>query len=346
MDRYQFTYNSGTNTITNFTPWGAGDNATNAVFISGGIKEGVQGTENDIIAVATGGTSLVRYGIQNGNIIGTIPVTLNGSSYTLASIGNIIISPDGRYLYAAEAATTQNGLTGGAIDKIDLKTGAIVNQVQFQGAHDLLLENGTLYAAAYTGSVNGSSDGVWTFDSNLGTKHQMIVGGTNGLTAPTGMSFQGTTLYINQNVVPTTANSVLQYNVGSAGGTSATFISSHSSADLNFIFGSALGPDGNLYIAGLGGASGRSDPSYTDGVYEYDTTSNAFSQLIAGENGGGTTGPPGASGLYSPKYLQFSTNFVPAPDAGYGTPEPGSVALFCSLGLVGAGWARRRKRRI
>jgi hypothetical protein len=343
MDRYQFTYNSVSNTISNFTPYGLNGNTSSAVFIAGGIKEGVQGTQNDIIAVAKGGATLVRYNL-NGGIIGTIPVTLGGASYSLNGIGNIIISQNGYYLYVPESSTTQNGLTGGAIDKISLATGAIVAQVPFSGAHDLLLENGTIYAAAYSGS-NSASSGIWTFDTNLGSKSQMVVSGANGLTRPTGMSFQGTTLYVNQDLAPSSANSVYEYNVGSVGGTSATYINSYSSSNLNFIFGSAIGPDGNVYIAALGGGvSGNDTAGYTDGVYEFNNTNQAVSLSIGGEAGNTDSGPPGASGLYAPKYLQFSTNFVPYPDVGYNVPEPGQVALFCSLGLASAGWWRRKKR--
>ena len=46
-----------------------------------------------------------------------------------------------------------------------------------------------------------------------------------------------------------------------------------SSSGLHFTFGNNIGPDGNLYIAALGGASGRGGNSgYTDGVYQFNTT--------------------------------------------------------------------------
>jgi len=343
MDRYQFTYNSGTNTITNFTPYGAGGNTSNAVFITGGIKEGVQGTDNDIIAVATGGASLNRYNFS-GSEIGSIAVTLNGSPYTFNTVGNIVLSPDGQYVYVPEQGA-------GLIDKVSLATGAIVAQVNFPGAHDLLLVNGTLYAAAYSGYTTGVSDGIWTFNTSLASAHQMVLGTAFGSATPTGMSFSGTTLYVNGNIPPTSpgdatvANSVFEFNIPTPGGTAATLINSYSSSNLSFIFGNSLGPDGNLYIAGLGGASGRTDDGYTDGVYEFNTTSNAVSLLVGGESGTSTTGPPGSSGLYSPKYLQFSPNFIAAPDAGFSGPEPGAIGMFCSMGVAGAGWFWRRKKR-
>lgn len=343
LDRYSFNYNSLTHTISGLTPDGLNGSTTNAVFIAGGIKEGIQGTHNDIIVVATGGNSLVRYDL-NGHVIGAIPIlTSGGSPYTLNGVGNVIITPDGKFMYVPEA-------TAGKIDKIDMLTGKIVTSVNFAGAHDILLgPDGTLYAAAYTGSNSGSS-GVWTFDSNLGSKTQLIASGNNGLTAPTGLSMKGSVLYVNQNVAPTSANSVYEYSIGSAGPLhTATFLNHFSSANLQFIFGSDFGPDGNLYIASLGGASGRNDPGHTDGVYEFNTTTDVTSLFIAGEPGTSVNanGPAGPSGLYSPKYLQFGTNFISANDPGapaIHTPEPGTVALFCSFAVAGAGWRRRRKR--
>ena len=116
-----------------------------------------------------------------------------------------------------------------------------------------------------------------------------------------------------------------------------------------FTFGNNIGPDGNVYIAALGGASGRAGNSgYTDGVYKFDTsitnpTSAAVSLAIAG---GIDTGlPAGPTGLASPKYLQFGFNFVPAYDAGV-VPEPsGILAGLGLLGMMGGGALRARRRR-
>ena len=70
-----------------------------------------------------------------------------------------------------------------------------------------------------------------------------------------------------------------------------------------------------------------------------DTSNANVSQFILGYTE--KTGPVGASGLSAPKYLQFDTNFVNAPDAG--VPEPGTTALLLA-GLAGLGLKRAKSR--
>jgi hypothetical protein len=110
LDRFSFTYDPIANTMTNWQP--AGQSPGSAVFINADIKEGLGGTSNDIIAVNTGGNSLSRYTLS-GALIGNIPITLGGNPYTLSSVGNVVISSDGKYMYAPESGA-------GKIDKIDL----------------------------------------------------------------------------------------------------------------------------------------------------------------------------------------------------------------------------------
>jgi len=348
LDRYSYRYHSGTNTIDTIMPAGFGGNTTNAVFITGGIKEGVQGTNNDIIIVNSGGNTLTRYDL-NGNAIGTINVlNPNNTPHAFNSIGNVVVTHDGKFLYAPESG-------GNVIDKVDLTTGKIVASITFAGAHDLAIAaDGTIYAAAYTGSNSGSA-GVWALPSDLSSKTQLIASGDHGLTAPSGMSIASDgSLYVQQNV-GAGPDGVYHYSISGAGtGATATFnapTSLTSSSALHFTFGNNIGPDGNLYIAALGGASGRSgNTTYTDGIYKFDTsilnpTSAAVSLVIAG---GINTGVPGGpSGLQSPKYLQFGYNFVPADDPGApGVPEPsGIIAGLGVLGMAGGGALRRRRRR-
>jgi len=55
LDRYQYTFDETLGTITSITPNGIGGSTTNAFFlgdaISNPIKEGLQGTANDLIVV-------------------------------------------------------------------------------------------------------------------------------------------------------------------------------------------------------------------------------------------------------------------------------------------------------
>ena len=122
-----------------------------------------------------------------------------------------------------------------------------------------------------------------------------------------------------------------------------SYIGSASNNALQFTFGNNLGPDGNLYIAALGGGGTGSfniQSGYIDGIYKFDTSNENVSQFIQGYTE--KTGPVGASGLSAPKYLQFDTNFVNAPDAG--VPEPGTIALLLA-GFAGLGVLKGAKRR-
>jgi hypothetical protein len=345
LDRFSYTFDTVSKTVTNWQPAGANGSITNAVFINSNIKEGLQGTATDIIVVNSGGNSLSRYTLD-GVLIGNIPIlNANNTPHTLNSVGNVVITQDGKFMYAPESGA-------GLIDKIDLATGKIVAFVSFAGAHDVLIRpDGTLYAAAYTGN-NPASAGIWHFDANLGSKTQLILNGDNGLGRPTGMSLSSSgILYVQANVFPTGslvtgANSVYEYSIDSGTG-AATFSQKHSYQNLEFDFGTDIGPDGNLYIAALGSgkpqASFGSPTGYTNGVYAYDTSLRVVSNVIAGYLNG--TGTP-ASGFASPKYLEFGSNFITAPDAGFlEAPEPGSMALLGGLLAGGACLSVRRRRR-
>jgi hypothetical protein len=147
------------------------------------------------------------------------------------------------------------------------------------------------------------------------------------------------------------SDSVFHYTFTNSGGTlTATFdstksyIGSGSNNALQFTFGNNLGPDGNLYIAALGGGGNGGfniQNGYIDGIYKFNTSNQSVLQFILGYLE--TTGPDGPSGLSAPKYLQFDTNFVKAPDAGV-TPEPGTTALLLA-GLAGLGLKRAKSRK-
>ncbi len=337
LDRYQFSYNAATGArTTGFTPYGYGGNTSDATFITGGIKEGLQGTANDIIVVGTNGAILTRYDL-NGNKIGDITISGYPSGVTaLQGIGNVAITSDGKFMYAPDE-------TAGYIYKINLITGHIDNFVAFTGVHDVAIgSDGTVYAAGYT-----TTTGVNIYSANLSLYKNLIPNAT--MIKPTGISLTTDTngnttgAYImSQNTSGSNGpDSVYKYSfTGTGSGEIETLISNNAFANLRFSFGNAIGPDGNVYSAELGAVFGT-NTGYTGGVYMFNTTALTSTSVINGS----TYGSPntyGLGNLGAPKYLQFSTNFIKVGDAG--VPEPGNVAMLVGMGLAGTFILRKRKK--
>lgn len=356
LDRYQYTYDETLNTITSITANGIGGNTSNSYFLGNAstnpIKEGLQGTGSDLIAVVgphgSTATTLQRYTL-GGTLIGTIPVDFSSYNGGNIGIGNVAITADGKYMIAPLE-------TANAIVKIDLATGNIVASYSFTGAHDVAIAaNGDIYASDY--SASGAK--VIRLNSDLVFQQNLIAGAPSGVTAafrPSGIAIAADgSIYLENNDNTAAGNdSVFHYNFSvNAGMLTATYDSTKSyigssvNSALQFTFGNNIGPDGNLYIAALGGGGGGSfnvQSGYVDGIYEFDTSNASVAEFIAGFTE--KAGPTSASGLSAPKYLQFDTNFVTAPDAGYlgDAPEPGTIALL-GAGLAGLGILHRFKRR-
>lgn len=345
LDRYQYTYNQTINKITAVTPYGIGNNTSNAFFLGGSsapIKEGVNGTANDLIIVGgnhgTGVTNITRYDL-NGNLIGTIPIDFSSYNGGNVGIGNVVITPDAKYLYAPLE-------TAGYIVKVDLKTGNIIANYQFAGAHDLAIAtNGDVYAANY---ANGDAK-VIRLDSNL-TYKQDLIAHSSGF-RPTGLSIAADgSLYVDDNAQGG-PDSIQHYTLANNSGTlTATldptkgYVGSSTNNALEFTFGNNIGPDSKLYVAALGGGGSGAfgvTAGYSDGIYAFDPTSNSVSQFIQGYTE--KSGPVGPSGLSAPKYLQFDINFAKVNDVGV-VPEPGNVAMLAGMIVTGIGFLSRRKR--
>ena len=349
LDRYQYMYDQTLNTITSIGPYGIGGNTTNAFFLGGSsmpIKEGLQGTSDDLITVigahGSTATTLERVSL-NGTPIGAIPVDFTAYNGGNVGIGNVAITADGRYMYAPLE-------TANAIVKIDLTNGAIVASYAFTGAHDVAIAaNGDVYAADY----NAGSPKVIRLNSNLVYQQDLVTAlpaGVTGAFSPTGISVAADgSIYVDNNT-KTGSDSVFHYTFTSSAGTltahydsPGSYIGNTSTYALDFTFGNNIGPDGNLYIAALGGGGAGSfgvKNGYVDGIYELNTSNESVSQFVQGfTETGGSAGP---SGLSAPKYLQFDTNFVDAPDAGL-VPEPGTTAL--SLAAIACFGALQRVHR-
>jgi len=351
MDRYQYTYDTTSGAITSITPDGIGGNTTNAYFLGNSnlpIKEGVQGTNDDLIVVVgphgSQQTTLQRFTLS-GTYIGTIPVNFSAYNGGNVGIGNVAITADGKYEYAPLE-------TANAIVKIDLANGNIVDSFSFTGAHDVAIApNGDVYAADYAAS--GAK--VIRLNANLGFIQNVVTSAPAGAGAfrPTGLSFAADgSLYVDNNDNTTTGyDSVLHYTLSNSGGnvtanydSTKSYIGSSGNNALQFTFGNNIGPDGNVYIAALGGGGGGNfgvQSGYVDGIYKFNTSNDSVSQFIQGFTE--KSGPASTNGLDAPKYLQFDVNFVKANDAGL-VPEPGTNALLFS-GFAGLAIAIRSRRR-
>jgi hypothetical protein len=350
LDRYQYTYNATTGAITAITPDGIGDSTTDAYFLGSStspIKEGLQGTANDLIVVVgphgSTQTTLQRFALD-GTYIGTIPVDFSAYNGGNIGIGNVAITADGKYEYAPLE-------TANAIVKIDLSNGNIVASYGFTAAHDVsIAANGDVYASDY--SAAGAK--IIRLDSNLVFQQNLVTAAPNGVSAtfrPTGIAVasDGSIYVQNNDNTSGGSDSIFHYTFTNNAGTltsafdaTKSYVGSASNNALQFSFGNNIGPDGNLYIAALGGGGSGSfsiQNGYVDGVYEFDTSNESVSQFILGFTE--KSGPAGASGLSAPKYLQFDTNFVDAPDAGV-TPEPGTMVLLLA-GLIGLSIIKRTK---
>lgn len=351
LDRFKYTYDQTSNVITDISAYGYGGNTSNAYFLGGGlnpVKEGVHGTASDLILVGgshgSGVTNITRYTLD-GTLIGTIPINFSSYNGGNVGIGNVLVTSDGKYMYAPLE-------TAGYIVKVDLATGKIVASVAFTGAHDVAIAaNGNVYASNY----NATGAKVIALDANLNKLQDLITTGPGTSFRPSGLSVAADgSLYVNNNLRGG-PDSVLHYTLtGTSGAQTATLdipgsyigSSTPSQAMLEFTFGSNIGPDGNVYIAALGGGGSGNfsvTPGYVDGVYKLNLSTDAMSLAIPGATE--PTGGLGPVGLSAPKYLQFSTNFVTAQDAGYRIAEPAGLPVL-AVGLGMLGLARRRKGRI
>jgi hypothetical protein len=193
---------------------------------------------------------------------------------------------------------------------------------------------------------------VIRLNSNLVFQQNLVTALPNGVTGsfhPTGIAVAPDgSIYIDNNT-KTETDSVFHYSFTDNAGIltptydpATSYIGSNTNDALDFSFGNNIGPDGNLYIADLGGGGSGSfsvAAGYVDGIDGFDPLTGTVSQFIAGYTE--KNGPLGSSGLSAPKYLQFDTNFINAPDAGY-VPESGTTVLLLA-GLASMAALKRAK---
>jgi len=155
MERYKWTYDQTTNVMTSIIPNGINGSTTNAYFLGDAtnfpVKEGVHGTLNDLILVGgfhgSGLTNISRYRLD-GSLIGSIPVDFSPYNGGTVGIGNVLVTSDGKYMYAPLE-------TAGYVVKISLATGAIVASYAYNKAHDVALtaDGQHVFVANYNGTT-------------------------------------------------------------------------------------------------------------------------------------------------------------------------------------------------
>ena len=210
------------------------------------MSEGLACT-NSVLYGTSGYNSIRKFDKATGADLGVLTSGFSG-------VGNIALSSNGQYIYAADESASR-------LYRVRTTDGGIDASVPLAGVHDVTFgSDGFVYAAGYNAAT-----GVHRYNPDLTGGTTFIANGDNGLTRPTGMTFANDgTFYVMQNTF-NTPGSVYHYTGAGA------FLGAVSDPNLTFAFDSEIGPDGNLYIVSLGSYF---NGSYVNCIVKYDTTTN------------------------------------------------------------------------
>ena len=292
----QFLYlgDYSSNHVVRFDAYTGAAVAPNPFISTAGLAEGID-CKGSKLAVANFGSGKINL---YDKATGAFSSTLVSNVFA----GQISYNKSGSLIYAADVNS--------GIRAFDASTGTQVYSVSLAGAHDVAVgADGNIYAA-------NIGNTVFKYSADLSTMTTFIAAGDHGLQKAVGPTFgnDGSFYITNTTVHGGTSDFINHYDAN------GNFINTLTDASLSGAYGTAIGPDGNLYVANLSGAC----------VVRFNTTNNTFIGAFVLAHAGGVN---------NPKYIHFDSQNIQA------VPEPGSFALFAGLGIAGTGFMMRRRAR-
>ena len=292
--QYLYLGDYSSNHVVRFDAYTGAEAGPNPFIATAGLAEGID-CKGSKLAVANYGSGTINlYNKSDGSFSSTLVNDVFA--------GQISYNKDGSLIYAADVSS--------GIRAFDANTGAQVYSVNLSGAHDVAVgADGSIYAA-------NIGNTVFKYSSDLSTMTTFIAAGDHGLEKAVGPTFanDGSFYITNTTVHGGSSDFINHYDAN------GNFINKLTDASLSGAYGTAIGPDGNLYVANLSGAC----------VVRFNTTNDSFIGAFVSAHAGG---------INNPKYIHFDSQNVQA------VPEPGSMALLAGLGIAGAGFTMRRRSR-
>lgn len=332
----------------------------------GSITEGVSGTLNTVLTIDQ--TSSGSYEIARYSNSGTFINYVGGGSTTFKGVGSFAVTNDAQTMYVADQS-------GNELYEVSLKTGAELNKVSLNQVHDVaILKSGQVIAedlgggieeynpdlsgatnliaigaqgaaepSSGAGNLQGNnqygfaidpSGNIWTVTDNRSTGAPLQINDESG----TVYEFSSTGQFLNSWTLTNISGTLAMQHDYVNNSTNLPNIDNAANNPYAVgTFGISFGPDGNLYLADIGGVVLGDNPATGDinggnNVGEFNTTTDQFSVFIQGD----TSGTIDAStGLSAPKYVNWQSDFAPNPDPG--VPEPSGVVTATTFaGLLGA----------